>query len=103
MNTVLDTSPSLMNGLLVVLKRDLRVALRRRSDTLSTLVFFVIDAPYVGCWFAGILHLYHKKAFGNAANALRFERDLNLTNAQNWQQQRSQKPLAGSFTPFHCS
>ena len=42
MNTVLDTSPSLMNGLLVVLKRDLRVALRRRSDTLSTLVFFVM-------------------------------------------------------------
>ena len=31
-----------MTGLMVVLRRDLRVALRRRSDTFSTLIFFVM-------------------------------------------------------------
>ena len=32
----------LCSGLLTVLQRDLRVALRRRSDTLATLIFFVM-------------------------------------------------------------
>ena len=38
----MSTSPGLLMGLRVVLKRDLRVALRRRSDTFSTLIFFVM-------------------------------------------------------------
>lgn len=33
---------SLMAGFVVVLRRDLRVSLRRRSDTLATLIFFVM-------------------------------------------------------------
>ena len=33
-----------MNGFMLVLRRDLRVSLRRRSDTFSTLVFFVMVA-----------------------------------------------------------
>ena len=31
-----------MNGFMLVLRRDLRVSLRRRSDTFSTLIFFVM-------------------------------------------------------------
>lgn len=31
-----------MSGFMVILRRDLRVALRRRSDTFSTLIFFVM-------------------------------------------------------------
>ena len=42
MNTLSHTSASPMTGLIVVLRRDLRVALRRRSDTFSTLIFFVM-------------------------------------------------------------
>ena len=38
----MTTSPGLLAGLMVVLRRDLRVALRRRSDTFSTLIFFVM-------------------------------------------------------------
>lgn len=38
----MTTSTGLMTGLAVVLQRDLRVALRRRSDTFSTLIFFVM-------------------------------------------------------------
>ena len=38
----MSAAPRLMTGLMVVLRRDLRVALRRRSDTLSTLIFFVM-------------------------------------------------------------
>ena len=38
----MSAKPRLMTGLMVVLRRDLRVALRRRSDTLSTLIFFVM-------------------------------------------------------------
>jgi len=34
--------PGLLDGFKTVLKRDLRVALRRRSDTFSTLIFFVM-------------------------------------------------------------
>jgi heme exporter protein B len=34
--------PSALSGLKVVLRRDLRVALRRRSDTFSALIFFVL-------------------------------------------------------------
>ena len=33
-----------MNGFMLVLRRDLRVSLRRRSDTFSTLIFFVMVA-----------------------------------------------------------
>ena len=42
MNTLSHTSASPITGLMVVLRRDLRVALRRRSDTFSTLIFFVM-------------------------------------------------------------
>ena len=42
MNTLSHTSASTITGLMVVLRRDLRVALRRRSDTFSTLIFFVM-------------------------------------------------------------
>ncbi len=35
-------APGWMSGLLVVLRRDLRVALRRRSDTFAALIFFVM-------------------------------------------------------------
>ena len=38
----MTTAPSLLAGLVVVVRRDLRVALRRRSDTFSTLIFFVM-------------------------------------------------------------
>lgn len=38
----MSAPPRLMTGLMVVLRRDLRVALRRRSDTFSTLIFFVM-------------------------------------------------------------
>ena len=38
----MKAAPHLINGLMVVLRRDLRVALRRRSDTFSTLIFFVM-------------------------------------------------------------
>jgi len=38
----MSAKPRLMTGLMVVLRRDLRVALRRRSDTFSTLIFFVM-------------------------------------------------------------
>ena len=34
----------LLNGFMLVLRRDLRVSLRRRSDTFSTLIFFVMVA-----------------------------------------------------------
>ena len=38
----MSSTPALISGLIVVLRRDLRVALRRRSDTFSTLIFFVM-------------------------------------------------------------
>ena len=38
----MTNAPNLWDGFKTVLRRDLRVALRRRSDTLSTLVFFVM-------------------------------------------------------------
>ena len=38
----MSSAPALISGLMVVLRRDLRVALRRRSDTFSTLIFFVM-------------------------------------------------------------
>ena len=38
----MSAAPALISGLMVVLRRDLRVALRRRSDTFSTLIFFVM-------------------------------------------------------------
>jgi heme exporter protein B len=38
----MNTSPGLLAGLKVVLRRDLRVAMRRRSDTFATLIFFVM-------------------------------------------------------------
>lgn len=36
--------PGLLSGFITVLRRDLRVALRRRSDSLATLIFFVMVA-----------------------------------------------------------
>ena len=38
----MNAAPAPTSGLMVVLRRDLRVALRRRSDTFSTLIFFVM-------------------------------------------------------------
>jgi heme exporter protein B len=38
----MSAPPSAISGLKAVLRRDLRVALRRRSDTFSTLIFFVL-------------------------------------------------------------
>lgn len=38
----MTNQPGLLDGFKTVLKRDLRVALRRRSDTFSTLIFFVM-------------------------------------------------------------
>ncbi len=40
--TAAAKAPGLLSGLLLVLRRDLRVALRRRSDTFAALVFFVM-------------------------------------------------------------
>ena len=37
-----STTAESTSGFMVVLRRDLRVALRRRSDTFSTLIFFVM-------------------------------------------------------------
>ena len=38
----MSTTLGPMNGFMLVLRRDLRVSLRRRSDTFSTLIFFVM-------------------------------------------------------------
>ncbi len=38
----MSTVPGVLDGFKTVLKRDLRVSLRRRSDTFSTLIFFVM-------------------------------------------------------------
>ena len=40
----MSTTLGPMNGFMLVLRRDLRVSLRRRSDTFSTLIFFVMVA-----------------------------------------------------------
>ena len=40
----MSTTLGSMNGFMLVLRRDLRVSLRRRSDTFSTLIFFVMVA-----------------------------------------------------------
>jgi len=39
---VAPPAPGLFDGLLAIFRRDLRIALRRRSDTLGALVFFVL-------------------------------------------------------------
>jgi len=42
----MNSEPGLMDGFKTVLRRDLRVSLRRRSDTFSTLIFFVMVVSF---------------------------------------------------------